>query len=130
MPSPSSTVRLVKRDITEAPEITTAVDLTLTEGTHGGRIIRTTAGNKDLTLPAISAVKSGTQFTMVVGVATGSGGATLKVAGTDTVNAGTGGKGLTNSHGTDAVGDSVTVYSDGSAGWYTIGKVGTWAAES
>lgn len=48
----------------------------------------------------------------------------------DSINGGTDNKDLINSAGTDAVGDSITVNGDSSVGWYTSGKVGTWAAEA
>lgn len=113
-----------------AANITTTGDLSLTQATHAGLKIRTTVKDLDLTLPLASANTAGIEFTMVVGAAaTAAVGATLKVTSADKVNGGTPGKGLINSGSTDAVGDSVTVYSDG-ADWWTIAQRGTWDAES
>lgn len=126
MPSPSRTKQLIKQRATKVTSI--AADTTLNRG-HIGNVIKTTVTNIDATLPDAGAGRAGDQYTFLVGVAATTGGATLKVTGTDTINGGTSGKGLINSATTDAVGDSVTVVSDGSNYW-TIAQRGTWDAES
>lgn len=108
--------------------VTTSAALSLTYNTHAGKIVRTTVKNLTLTLPLASSANSGEQYTVVTGTP-GTTGLVLAVTSADKVNTGTSGKGIVNSGSTDAIGDSVTVVSDGS-GWFTTAMVGSWAAEA
>lgn len=113
------------------PVVSATTDVTLAPSTHAGKVVKTTVKDKDVTLP-LASLCSGAVFSLLVGVAAtvGTGvGATVKVQGTNKINGGTSGKGLINSGSTDAVGDCLTVKSDG-ANYLTIGKVGAWNAQA
>jgi hypothetical protein len=108
--------------------ITTATTLTLTAATHGGTIVLVTAKAKAMTLPSSPA--AGTVFTIVQELAsTGAPNLLVDMTGTNKINGGAAGKGLTQTVASNENGDSVTLISDGTDYW-TIGKIGTWAAES
>lgn len=113
---------------------TSVAALTL-DGTDDGAtvIANNSAATVVLTLPRTTVVGPGFVATLLVGVLPGAGaGTTLtpnandKFAGNG-FNAKTAGQTLVNSAATDAVGDLVTVQSDGAGVWYVISKVGTWA---
>ena len=133
MPHPLETDRQVYQGIGRPKVVATAISLAL-DRTHAGKVVKTTTSNLTVTLPLASTDVGDDgrelKYTVVVGVAaTTGGGVTLAVTGANKVNGGTSGKGLENSGSTDALGDSVTVVSDG-ADWWTMGKVGTWDAEA
>lgn len=130
MPSKAATLDIIENQQPQqrrTPDIvTTSASLSLTYNAHAGKIVRTTVKNLTLTLPLATTGKAGETYTVLTGVA-GTTGLILGVTSADTVNGGTSGKGLTNSGTTDAVGNSVSVVSDGT-GWYTVAQVGAWAA--
>lgn len=108
------------------PTVAKAADFTLTAA-DSGTVFVITAADKTVTLPATAL---GLVFTFVVKTLGGSTGFSISPVAADNINAGTDNKDLINSSATDAVGDSVTIVGDGDAGWLTVGKIGTWAAES
>lgn len=85
------------------------------------------------TLPKTTVVGAGFVCTLIAGVLPGAGaGTTLTPNAADKFqgngfNAKGAGATLVNSAASDAVGDLVTVVSDGAGIWYVISKVGTWA---
>jgi hypothetical protein len=86
-----------------------------------------------VTLPKASVVGPGFRITVVTAVLPGAGaGTTVTPNAADKFQgngfgAKTAGQTLINSAATDAVGDLVTLVSDGGTIWYVTGKVGTWA---
>ena len=103
--------------------VTANVSLTAAES---GLILICDAADLVITLPATVA---GLIFTVVCAAVSAGTGLSLSPAAADKINEGTANKDLINSGATDVLGDSVTLVSDGVTGWYTINKIGTWAAE-
>ena len=85
------------------------------------------------TLPAVTSALKGVWFTFTTGVASSGTGLAISPAAADFI----GGNGLTqvvnkdliNTGATDRVGDSVTIYCDGTA-WWIEALLGTWAKET
>jgi hypothetical protein len=79
-------------------------------------------------LPKASDAGVGAKFTVVTGALPGAGaGTTVHPATGDNINAKAANADLVNSAASDAVGDAVTLVSDGVLTWFTTGKIGTWA---
>jgi hypothetical protein len=95
--------------------------------TDSGKTFIATAADVVFTLPSTA---SGLQYTFVCAAVSASTGLSVSPAAADNINEGTDDKDLINSGATDVLGDSVTVVADGTLGWYTTSKIGTWAAES
>jgi hypothetical protein len=110
---------------TDLVEIKTA-SFTVT-AQDSGKIYVINAADVVATLPATAA---GLQYTFVVQTLSTTTGFGASPVAADSVNGGTDNKDLQNSAATDALGDSVTIVGDGSVGWWTISKIGTWAEES
>lgn len=99
---------------------------TVTEGDSGSVFIAN-AADLVFTLPA---TKAGLVYTFVNAAVSAGTGLSVSPAAADNINEGTDNKDLINSGATDVLGDSVTVVGDGSTGWFTASKIGTWAAEA
>lgn len=112
--------------------ISTAVNRTMTAD-ESGSVVVVTAADKVITLPATQA---GLVYTVMLGAGglSASTGLSVSPAAADQII----GNGFTvaddkdaiNTGATDAVGDSITLIGDGSAGWYVANVVGTWAREA
>ncbi len=94
---------------------------------ESGTIFVVTAADVKFTLPA---TVKGLIYTFVVKTLSTTTGLQVDPVAADNINGGTDNKDLINTAATDAVGDSVTIIGDGDAGWLTMSKVGTWAAEA
>lgn len=92
-----------------------------------GKIFIVNAADLVATLPATVA---GLNYEFIVQTLSTVTGFSISPAAADNINGGTDDKDLINSAATDAKGDSVKVWGDGSVGWWTGAKIGTWAAES
>lgn len=92
-----------------------------------GTVFVANAADIVFTLPSTAA---GLEYTFVCAAVSSGTGLSVSPAAADNINEGTDNKDLINSGATDVLGDSVTVIGDGSLGWYTTSKIGTWAAES
>lgn len=106
-------------------EVLTA-NKTLTADDSGKEFV-INAADVVVTLPATAL---GLRYTFTVQTLSTTTGFSVSPNASDSINGGTDDKDLINSAATDAVGDSVTVLGDGSVGWFTTGKIGTWAAEA
>lgn len=93
---------------------------------ESGTIFIADAADLVFTLPATQA---GLIFTFVCAAVSAGTGLSISPAAADKINEGTANKDLINSGASDVLGDSVTIVGDGVTGWYTIAKIGTWAAE-
>ena len=112
------------------PELIAATPLTLTAA-DSGKTFYTTIADVVFNLPATAA---GLSFTVVTGVASAGTGTALSPVAADLIE-GAGvtpadNKDLINTGATDAVGDSVTVYGNGTTGWLAVVNKGTWAREA
>ena len=116
-------------NIQHAAPVTTTANLVLTNAVHAGKVIFSNKVDLSITLPVATTAKIGEEYTLMSQTISTGQGTRLAVTSADAINGGTSGKGLDNSGTTDAIGDSVTVKSNGT-GWYTIGQRGTWDAES
>lgn len=94
---------------------------------ESGTIFIADAADLVFTLPATVA---GLVFTFVCAAVSAGTGLSISPQVADNINEGTDNKDLINSGATDVLGDAVTVAADGDKGWFTIGKIGTWAAEA
>lgn len=92
-----------------------------------GTVFLATATDVVFTLPA---TVKGLIYTFVTAAVSAGTGTSLSPNASDNINEGTDDKDLINTGTSDNVGDSVTLVADGTLGWYTISKIGTWAAES
>jgi hypothetical protein len=92
-----------------------------------GSVFIANAADLVFTLPSTVV---GLTYTFVNAALSGGTGLSISPAAADNINEGTDNKDLINSGATDVVGDSVTIVGDGDGGWFTIGKIGTWAAEA
>lgn len=92
-----------------------------------GKIYIANAADLVFTLPATVA---GLRYTFVNAALSAGVGLSASPVAADAINEGVDNKDLINSGATDVLGDSVTVIGDGSTGWYTTSKIGTWAAEA
>jgi hypothetical protein len=121
-PEPISSDRVVKLGTSE-------VARTLRIDEDGLTVIATnTANTVTVTLPDASQAGIGATFSVVTGALPGAGaGTTVAVATGDNINAKAANASLVNSAASDAVGDSVTLVSDGVTTWFTKAKIGTWA---
>ena len=91
-------------------------------------IANNTSATVNVTLPDASKAGIGAKFTVVTGALPGAGaGTTVTPASGDAINAKAADAALVNSAASDAVGDSVTLVSDGDTHWFTVNKIGTWA---
>ena len=99
---------------------------TLTANDSGTTYIAN-AADLVFTLPATVAGLVYTFVNAAVSVGTG---LSVSPAAADNINEGVDNKDLINSGATDVLGDAVTVLGDGSTGWFTTAKIGTWAAEA
>lgn len=99
---------------------------TLTANDSGTTYIAQTA-DLVFTLPSTAA---DLRYTFVCAAVSAGTGLSVSPAAADAINEGTDNKDLINSGATDALGDAVTLVGDGSTGWYTVSKIGTWAAEA
>lgn len=103
---------------------TKAADFTLTANDSGKTFV-IDAADVVATLPSTVA---GLIFTFAVKTLSVTTGFKAKAAAADNINGGTDGQSFINSAATDAVGDAITLVGDGTVGWFTVSKVGTWAA--
>lgn len=110
---------------TNLVEIKTA-NYTCTEADSGKTFIANAA---DLVFTLPSTV-SGLRYEFICAAVSAGTGLSISPAAADAINEGTDNKDLINSGATDVLGDAVTVVGDGSTGWYTVSKIGTWAAEA
>jgi len=94
---------------------------------ESGTVFIADAADLVFTLPATAA---GLRFTFENAAVSAGTGLSVSPAAADNINEGVDNKDLINSGATDVLGDSVTVVGDGDKGWFTIGKIGTWAAEA
>lgn len=104
--------------------------LTLTSA-HYGKTIKCGSLCRTVTLPLAATGLDGVRFTILNTRASTAAAGELDVQPTseDSINGGTSGIGFRLQTTADAIGDSVTMVCDGS-GWYTIAKIGTWAAST
>lgn len=79
------------------------------------------------TLPATVA---GLVYTFINAAVSVGVGLSISPAAADNINEGVDNKDLINSGATDVLGDAVTVVGSGTDGWFTVAKIGTWAAEA
>lgn len=110
--------------------VTPTAAYTVTSLDYGKALIATSLCRK-FTLPLATAALAGLEFTFIEGRASTAAAGELWVdpVSADTINGGTTGIGLRLQTTADAIGDSLTLKCNGSA-WYTISKIGTWAAAS
>ena len=103
-------------------------NLTLTAA-DSGVILICNAADLVITLPSTA---DGLMFTVVCAALSSGTGLSFSPAAADNINEGTANKDLINTGATDVLGDSITLIGTGVAAqaWYTIGKIGIWAAES
>ena len=101
-------------------------NLTLTAA-DSGTVFIADAADLVFTLPSTAA---GLEYTFCCAAVSAGTGLSVSPAAADNINEGTDNKDLINSGATDVLGDSVTIIGNGTTGWFTTGKVGTWAAES
>ena len=94
---------------------------------ESGTIFIANAADLVFTLPATAA---GLVFTFINAAVSAATGLSVSPQAADNINEGVDNKDLINSGATDVLGDAVTVVGDGVTGWFTMGKIGTWAAES
>jgi hypothetical protein len=81
-----------------------------------------------VTLPAVSAANKGMRVTFVNALATTSGtGYAISPNASDRIAYKADDADLVNTQATDALGDLVTLESDGVDGWIVVAKIGTWA---
>lgn len=92
-----------------------------------GTVYIANAADLVFTLPATAA---GLEYTIVNAAVSAATGLSFSPVAADAINEGVDNKDLINSGATDVLGDSVTLVGDGSTGWYTTSKIGTWAAEA
>ncbi len=92
-----------------------------------GTVFLATAADVVFTLPP---TQKGLCYTFVNAAVSAGTGLSLSPNASDNINEGTDDKDLINEGATDVLGDSVTIVGDGTVGWYTIAKIGTWAAEA
>ena len=83
-----------------------------------------------VTLPAVSSANAGMKVTFINAGLPSSNNYRISPAAADNIKYGTDDKDIINSEGSDALGDLVTLVSDGVDGWYVTEQVGTWAKES
>jgi hypothetical protein len=116
----SSTTRSRRVKVVTSNQTLTAAD--------SGTIYIADAADLVFTLPSTAL---GLEYTFVCAAVSASTGLSVSPAAADAINEGTVDKDLINSGATDVKGDSVTVVGTGVAAqaWYTIGKIGTWAAQ-
>ena len=100
-------------------------DYTVTTA-DSGTVFIATAADVVFALPATMVGLTYTFINATLSVGTGM---SVSPAAVDSINEGTDNKDLINSGASDAIGDSVTIVADGTNGWYTTAKVGTWASE-
>jgi hypothetical protein len=119
---PIASDRVVKMGASDATYTLTAQDDGLT------LIANNAAATVVVTLPDASVAGIGAKYTVVTGALPGAGaGTTVTPASGDNINAKAADATLVNSAASDAVGDSVTLVSDGATTWFTVAKIGTWA---
>lgn len=113
-----------------------AATTTLTAAQASGGVVTVAlATSCTVVLPAASTVTAGLPLTIVSALAPSSGaGYLVDLTGTDQMK-GNGftpanGKGALNTQATAKVGDSLTVFSDGTSVWYILSVGGTWAREA
>lgn len=94
---------------------------------ESGTVFIADAADIVFTLPATVA---GLIYTFVCAAVSAATGLSISPQAADNINEGTDNKDLINSGATDVLGDSVTIVGDGDKGWFTVTKIGTWAAES
>lgn len=97
------------------------------KASESGTVFVADAADLVFTLPATAA---GLVYTFVNAAVSAGTGLSISPAAADNINEGTDNKDLINSGATDVLGDAVTVVGDGGTGWFTISKIGTWAAEA
>lgn len=107
-------------------EILTGATKTLVAADHGKTFIATVVDTV-VTLPATIA---GLEFTVIAGIASTTTGLSLDPVAADNINGGTDNKDLINTAATDVVGDAATLVGNGTTGYFTKSKIGTWAAEA
>jgi hypothetical protein len=135
MPSRAAVLDMLENQqpqIRRLPDIvSTTASLTLTHRTHAGKVIGfNAAAGLTVTLPPVTAATAGETYTVILQTLnTATSNHVITPSSTDTFNGGTSGLGLMNEGSTDAVGDSVSVISDGS-GWLVLNTVGTWLTEA
>lgn len=93
---------------------------------ESGTVYIANAADLVFTLPSTAA---GLVYTFVNAAVSAGTGLSVSPAAADNINEGTDNKDLINSGASDVLGDSVTIVGDGNTGWFTIAKIGTWAAE-
>lgn len=118
--------------------VTTDAAVTLTQADAGKTILATkSSATQTFTLPAVTV--SGVRFTFCCGDAGGE--ILINPAGSDDISCkatndagaaidNTSGTGLKNTAGTNVIGDYLTIVSDGTGKWYTVGQSGIWASQS
>lgn len=109
------------------PAETITANTTLSKSDSGKTLI---AGAVDLVVTLPDADEAGVYFAFVTKSPSAGTGLSLSPQAADKINGGTVDKDLINSGASDAAGDAVELVSDGAGGWWTRGKVGTWAAEA
>ena len=105
-------------------------NFTLTEQ-DSGQVFEIGAADVVATLPALSGLQNYVYYTFIVTTLSTTTGFSISPAAADSINNGTDDKDLINTAATDAVGDSVTVYSDSNGvTWLAVIHAGTFAAEA
>lgn len=92
-----------------------------------GTVFLATAADVVFTLPP---TQKGLTYTFINAALSAGTGLSISPNSSDNINEATDDKDLINEGATDVLGDSVTVVADGTLGWYTTSKIGTWAAEA
>jgi hypothetical protein len=104
-------------------------DYTVVFPADNGKIFEAEAASSLVfTLPAVSSANKGMRVTVVVAQLPGSGsGTTISPNASDRIAYKADDADLVNTAATDALGDLVTLESDGVDGWIVVTKIGTWA---
>ena len=121
-----SVERVVENRVAGLVNKTAAFTVSLPE--DNGKIFELDAlAGIEVTLPALSAANKGMRVTFVNGLLPTSNHYGLNPASGDAIGYGSDSADLDNTAGTDALGDLITLESDGVDRWLIINKIGTWA---
>lgn len=121
-----STERVVRENIAGKTQKTTSFTVSL-PADNGKKFELALLAGITVTLPAVSAANKGMQVTLINGLLPTSNQYRITPNASDRIAYKADGANYDNTAASDALGDLVTLESDGVDGWIVVNKIGTWA---